>query len=81
MGIVYRNIKDMDVPSFAYPNRHDGTVFIITVDENGGRHRKTIGALLMTMGRRGCRQISILRIIIRICGTKNTPINIFLPTK
>ena len=45
MGIVYRNIKDMDVPSFAYPNRHDGTVFIITVDENGCRHRKTIGAL------------------------------------
>ena len=45
MSIVYRNMKDMPVPSFAYPNRHDGTVFIITLDEEGKKHRKTIGAL------------------------------------
>ena len=35
----------MPVPSFAYPNRHDGPVFIITIDDDGRKHRKTIGAL------------------------------------
>ena len=45
MGKVYRNMKDMAVPSFAFPNRHDGSVYIIIIDENGKNHRKTIGAL------------------------------------
>ena len=49
MSSVYRNMKDMPVPSFAYPNRHDGTVFIITIDDEGGKHRKTIGALTNSM--------------------------------
>lgn len=48
MGIVYRNLKDMAVPSFAYPNRHDGSVFIITLDDEGKKHRKTIGALTVS---------------------------------
>ena len=45
MGKVYRNMKDMAIPSFAFPNRHDGSVYIIIIDENGKNHRKTIGAL------------------------------------
>ena len=45
MGVVYRNMKDMPVPSFAYPNRHDGSVFVIVVDDDGKKHRKTIGSL------------------------------------
>ena len=45
MGVVYRNMKDMAIPSFAYPNRHDGSVYIITIDEEGRKHRKTIGGL------------------------------------
>ena len=49
MGFVYRNMKDMAVPAFAYPNRHDGSVFIITVDEDGHKHRKTIGALTVSV--------------------------------
>ena len=48
MGSVYRNMKDMALPDFAYPNRHDGSVFIITVDEHGQRRRKTIGALTVS---------------------------------
>lgn len=45
MGIVYRNMKDMPVPSFAYPNRHDGSVYVLVVDNDGKKHRKTIGSL------------------------------------
>lgn len=48
MGIVYRNMKDMPVPSFAYPNRHDGSVYVIVVDADGKKHRKTIGALTVS---------------------------------
>lgn len=45
MGVVYRNLKDMPIPSFAFPNRHDGSVYVVTVGDDGKRHRKTIGAL------------------------------------
>ena len=45
MGIVYRNLKDMQMPSFAYPDRHDGRVSIVTVDEEGRKRRKIIGHL------------------------------------
>ena len=38
-------MKDMAMPSFAYPNRHDGSVYIIIIDEEGKNHRKTIGSL------------------------------------
>ena len=48
MGTVYRNMKDMPVPSFAFPNRHDGTVFVVIVDDEGKKHRKTIGALTVS---------------------------------
>ena len=48
MGVVYRNMKDMPVPSFAYPNRHDGSVFVVTIDNDGKKHRKTIGALTIS---------------------------------
>ena len=40
MGTVYRNMKDMPVPSFAYPNRHDGSVYVLVVDADGKKHRK-----------------------------------------
>ena len=45
MGIVYRNMKDMPIPSFSFPNRHDGSVYVVTIGNDGKRHRKTIGAL------------------------------------
>ena len=45
MSSVFRNMKDMPIPAFAYPNRHEGSVFIVTIDEEGVKHRKTIGAL------------------------------------
>ena len=45
MGVTYRNIKDMSIPDFAYPNRHDGSVYIIVIDEDGKKHRKTVGNL------------------------------------
>ena len=48
MGTVYRNMKDMPVPSFAYPNRHDGSVYVLVVDADGKKHRKTIGALTVS---------------------------------
>lgn len=38
-------MRDMAVPSFAYPNRHDGSVYIVMVDEDGKRRRRTIGGL------------------------------------
>ena len=40
-----RNLKDMPIPDFAYPNRHDGSVYIILIDDEGKKHRKTIGNL------------------------------------
>lgn len=45
MGVVYRNMKDIPIPSFAFPNRYDGSVFVVTLDKDGKKHRKTIGAL------------------------------------
>lgn len=45
MGVVYRNLKDMPIPSFAFPNRYDGSVYVVTIGDDGKRHRKTIGAL------------------------------------
>ncbi len=48
MGLVYRNMKGMQIPSFAYPNRHDGSVYVVTVDDDGRKHRKTIGALIVS---------------------------------
>ena len=48
MGVVYRNMKSMPVPSFAFPNRHDGSVYVVTVDDEGKKHRKTIGALTVS---------------------------------
>ena len=35
----------MKIPDFAFLNRHDGTVFVYSFDENGQKHRKTIGRL------------------------------------
>ena len=35
MSTVNRNRKDMDVPSFAYTDRHDGRVFIYSLDDTG----------------------------------------------
>ena len=44
MSSVDRNIKDMPIPSFAYPDRFDGRVFIKSVDsETGSVSKKTIG--------------------------------------
>ena len=45
MGTTFRNLKDMPIPDFAYPNRHDGSVYTVTIDESGKKHRKTIGSL------------------------------------
>ena len=45
MGVLYRNLKDMPMLSFAYPDRHDGRVSIVTVDEEWKKHRKIIGHL------------------------------------
>jgi hypothetical protein len=38
-------MKDIPIPSFAFPNRHDGSVYVVTIDKDGKKHRKTIGAL------------------------------------
>ena len=35
----------MPVPTFAYPNRHDGSVYIVIPNEDGKRRRKTVGHL------------------------------------
>ena len=35
----------MPVPTFAYPNRHDGSVYIVIPSEDGKRRRKTVGHL------------------------------------
>lgn len=43
MGMVYRNLKDMPFPPFAYPDRHDGRVYIIVTDEDGKSRRRIIG--------------------------------------
>ncbi len=43
LGVVYHNSKDMPLPSIGYPDRHDGRVYIIIIDENGRKRRKTIG--------------------------------------
>lgn len=48
MSKIYRNMKDMPVPSFAYPNRHDGSVYVLVVDNDGKKRRKTIGALTVS---------------------------------
>ena len=45
MGITYRNLKDMPIPDFAYPNRHDGSVYIVSLDNEHNKRRKTIGHL------------------------------------
>ena len=42
MGKVYRNLRDMPLPSFAYPDRSDGRVYIVYNDD-GKRRRKIIG--------------------------------------
>ncbi|MBQ9008668.1 MAG: hypothetical protein IJ088_04970 [Clostridia bacterium] len=46
MGIVNQNERDMPVPSFAYTSRL--LAYIITVDTDGVRHRRTIGRLTDT---------------------------------
>ena len=43
MSIAYKNGKDIALPSFAYPDRHDGRVFIFEIDEDGRKRKKTIG--------------------------------------
>ena len=43
MATVNRNVKDMEVPSFAYKDRYDSRVFVLSKDEEGKLHKKTIG--------------------------------------
>ena len=45
MSIVYRNQKDIPMPSFGYPNRTDGRVSIAYNGEDGKVHWKIIGHL------------------------------------
>ena len=48
MGAVNRNLQDMPMPDFAYPDRHDGRVFIYKYDDEGNRHKQTIGHLTVS---------------------------------
>ena len=45
METTFINLQDMPIPDYAYANRHDGTVYTITMDASGKKHRKTIGRL------------------------------------
>ena len=43
MAKVNRNIQDMRVPDYAYTDRYDGRVFIYELDNDGARHKRTLG--------------------------------------
>ena len=43
MSDFIRNSGDMPIPDFAYTDRHEGRVFIFTIDDDGNRHKKVIG--------------------------------------
>lgn len=51
MAKVNRNVLDMRVPDYAYTDRHDGRVFVIVIDDDGTRHKRTLGH--MTNSTRG----------------------------
>ncbi|MBQ8095070.1 MAG: transposase [Clostridia bacterium] len=48
MGVVNRNLIDMPVPSFAYPDRNDGRVFVKPIEEDGKPHKRTIGHMTVS---------------------------------
>lgn len=48
MGIVNRNVPDMPVPSFAYPDRNDGRVYVKPIEEDGKVHKRTIGHMTVS---------------------------------
>ena len=43
MSSVDRSLPGMPVPAFAYPDRHDGRVFVRSRDRNGKMTKRTIG--------------------------------------
>ena len=43
MGKVYHNKKEIAIPEFAYVDKSNAKVFIITTDPSGKKHRKAIG--------------------------------------
>lgn len=51
MGHIFRNLPEIPIPDFAYVNRNDGRVFIITRDKENKRQHTTIGraASMITM--------------------------------
>lgn len=55
MGYVNRNMADMPVPDFAYTDRHDGRVFILSLTPEGKTRKKTIG--YMTVSERGSERM------------------------
>ena len=48
MSIVNRNVPDMPVPSFAYPDRNDGRVYVKPIEEDGKVHKRTIGHMTVS---------------------------------
>ena len=48
MSSVNRNVSDMPVPSFAYPDRNDGRVFIKSIGADGKTHKRTIGHMTVS---------------------------------
>ena len=51
MSRVDRNLPSMPVPEFAFPDRHDGRVFVRHIGQNGKVSKRTIG--YMTDSTRG----------------------------
>ena len=48
MSAVNRNVKDMKMPYFGYPDRHDGRVTAKVIDQDGKEHKKIIGYLTVS---------------------------------
>ena len=48
MSKVSRNLPDMPMPSFAYPDRHDGRVFILPIGDDGKKYKRTIGYMTVS---------------------------------
>ena len=68
MSRVDRNLPSMPVPEFAFPDRHDGRVFVRHIGQNGKVSKRTIGYMTdSTRGRSrtGTSATSILSFIPR----------------
>jgi len=39
MDVVFKNMKDMLIPFFAFPNQYLGSVYVVTIGDDGKWHR------------------------------------------